>query len=94
MRPDRPFLIVHIQIGNDLGQFHVGFPIGIDGSHITPIRHIVIPHADTALLKTLRKHAIFFNHVRDQILAEIVAGMRIIRIANQLFDTGNWLLNT
>src|SRR5665647_419248 len=85
MGPNWPFLVIHVQIWIDLGEFHVGFPIGIDGSNIAPIRHLVIAHPDATLFETLREHTIFFNQMRDHVLAKIMAGILFVGIANQLF---------
>ena len=35
--PDRPFLVIEVEVGHDIGEIDIGLPIGIDRADIAPI---------------------------------------------------------
>ena len=83
--PDRPVVVVEVQLRGHLGQFHVGFPVGIDGAGVAPVGNPGFVHADAGIGEVVGEHPVAVDAMRDQVLAEVVRGLRIVVVADQLF---------
>jgi hypothetical protein len=70
--PDRPVVVVEIEFRRDLGQFHVGLPVGVDGAGIAPVGNFGAVHADARVREVVGEHAIALDAMQDDVLAEVV----------------------
>src|SRR4029077_15081000 len=83
--PNRPRSVIEIELGHHVCKINVCRPVGIDGPHISPIAALVVaPYAGSTELMCDR--AAMLHDVGDDILAEIVARIGIVRIAPQLLE--------
>ena len=83
MGPDRPTIIIKIELRIGSREVDVGIPVSIDGTDIAPVGCLARPRAHRALLEPVR-HGLAAGHdARNDVLAEIVAGLRVARIAGQ-----------
>ena len=46
MAADRPALIVEVEDGGDAGDVHVGFVVGLEGSHVAPVEGLLLVLVD------------------------------------------------
>ena len=70
--PDRPAIVVQIEFGSDLGQLHVGLPVGVDGAGVAPVGDPAAVHADAGVGEVVGEHAIAVNTTRNDVLAKVV----------------------
>ena len=73
MRPDRPFLVIHVEIRCDPCQVQVRFPVSVDRADVSPVSGLVAL-ADAAVVEALGVHSIARHQMRDEVFAEVVAG--------------------
>ena len=85
--PDRPVAVVEVERRHDVGQVDVRLPVGVDRADVAPVglaprrrsaRRIAVKRCATALP--------CFDQVRDDVLAEIVARVRVGGVAAQLLE--------
>ena len=84
--PDRPAAIVEVEIGNDVGQVDVGGPIGVDGSDVAPVGLGLLARCHAGLREVMRHRFAVLDEVGDDVLAEIMARIRIRRVALENID--------
>ena len=83
--PDRPVLVVEIELGCDLGHFHVRLPVGVDGSDVPPVRFVMIA-ADAGLGEAVGEDPVARHDVGNDVLAEVAAGALGQGVAFELFE--------
>ena len=65
LRVDLPVFLIQIELRHDVNQLHIGFPVGIQGSHILPVA-----------VKFIRIHrGAIFMAVGDDMFSEIQVGL-------------------
>ena len=73
---DGPALVVHVQAAAAAGQqVHVGVPQGVDGTHVLPVARETVGHQLLARVQ----------HVGDDVLAEVVGGVGVGLVVDQVF---------
>ncbi len=90
MGPDRPGSVVKIELGQDIGEVDIGRPIGIQRSHVPPIAARILVRSDAGAAELMRHRPAVFDNIRDDVLAEIMARIRIIRRRAAARQTGIW----
>ena len=86
MGPDRPCAVVNIELGDDVGEVNVGGPVGIHGSHVPPIGPWVVVGSDAGGGELVRHRPAILYDVRNHVLAEIMARIRVVRVTPQLVE--------
>ena len=81
--PDRPFVVVKVQFGNEIGQVDIGLPEGIDGTDVAPVGFGFQPRFDAGFGKAMRHRLAVLHDVGDQVIAEIMAGLGVLGILDQ-----------
>ncbi len=84
--PDRPAAIVEVEVGNDVGQVDIGGPIGVDRSDIAPIGLGFLARRHAGLREVMRHRFAVLDEVGNDVLAEIMARIRIGGIALEKID--------
>ncbi len=77
---DRPFRVVQIELRIDSDQIHIGFPIGVECSNVSPILNGFL----IGVLKLEGVHPSLFDHLGDDIFSEIVCAA-LSCICDQVF---------
>ena len=86
MGPDRPCTVVNIELGDDIGEVNVGGPVGIHGSYVPSIGPWIVVGPDTGGGELVRHRPAVLYEVRNYVLAEIVARIRVVRVTPQLVE--------
>ena len=89
--PDRPVAIVEVELRHHVGQVDIGLPIGVERADVAPIgarriaaRLAVAAHARAR--EVMRDRLAVLDQIRDQVLAEVAARVRIVGVALELVD--------
>ena len=72
--PDGPFGVVDVELGRDRGEVEVGFPEGVDGAHVAPVRLGIGGGRHARHGKRVGHGAALTHHAGDHVFAEVVAG--------------------
>ena len=85
VRPDRPVRGVEVQLGHDVRQRDIRFPEGVDRPDVAPVRNTVVG-VDAAFGKIDERirASPWRRMARDEVLAEVVTGLRVVGIAHEL----------
>ena len=75
-----------IERGNEVGQVDVGLPVGVDRADVAPVGLRLGTGANAGALEAVRDRAAVAHHVGDDVLAEVVARVRIGGVALQLLE--------
>ena len=86
VRPDRPFSVIHVQLGHRIGEVDIGFPIGIERADIAPIFLDLLARTNGARREEMRDGFAMLDDIGDDIAAEIALAVGIVRIAAQLLE--------
>src|SRR5580692_1526889 len=76
---DGPVVIVEVEDGGDGDDVHVGFVIGLERAYIAPVESFFFVFVD----EVVGEDAIVVDHFRQDVFAEIVAGVGIFGIFQQ-----------
>ena len=82
--PDGSATIVEVEVWRHLDQVDVGLPVGVHRAHITPVTKVSLRSVHATIAKAVRHDAVVRHHVGDDILAEVVAGIVAVGIADEL----------
>ena len=83
--PDGPLFVVQIEFGRNVCQIEVCLPERVDRAHVAPIG-LAFDHVDARIREAMGEYlGAAIDEVGNQVLAEVVAGMRVGGIADQLF---------
>ncbi len=77
--PDRPALVVQVEVRNHRHQVHVGFVVGVDRPHVAPVLHRLVVEVD----EIVRHHARLPDGLRNDVPAEVVRGVRVLGVFHQ-----------
>ncbi|PAV92443.1 hypothetical protein WR25_20465 [Diploscapter pachys] len=84
--PDGPFVVVDVELRDDIGEVDIGLPIGVDRADVAPIGGGLLAGAHAACREAVRLRLAVLDEVRNDVLAEIARGARRVGVAAQLFD--------
>ena len=81
--PDRPDLVVEVELRGDVDEVHVRLPVGVYRADIAPVGAVVV-HPDAAVEEAVRIHTVARHQMGDDVLAEVVAGLGLVGVARKL----------
>ena len=84
--PDRPAAVVEVEVGDDVGKVDIGGPIGVDGPDVAPIGLGLLGRRHARLREVMGDRLPVLDEVGDDVLAEIVARIRIRGVALEQVD--------
>ena len=79
VRPDRPLVVVEVEGRQELGEVDVGLPERVDRADVAPVRLGLEAVHDARLVEAVRVRRAARDDLRDEIVAEIMAGVRYRR---------------
>ncbi len=69
--PDWPIAIVHIELGNGVGEVEISFEIGVERTDVAPIFLDLFRGADAAVGKAMGHAMAVFDDIGDYVSAEV-----------------------
>src|SRR5579871_78754 len=79
---DGPVIVVEVEDGGDRDDVHVGFVVSLEGAYVPPIESFLLVFVD----EVVAVDAVVGDHSRENIFAEVVAGLRILGVLQQDWD--------
>ena len=77
--PDRPLLVVDVELGGHAHEFHVRLVVGIHRTHVAP----VVLRLRAYVLERVGEHAQLVDRVRHDVAAEVVRRVRVLGVGTQ-----------
>src|ERR1035437_5455029 len=78
---DRPLFVVQVEDGRNRDDVHVGFVVGFERAYVAPVARFFLVLID----EIVGKDTVVVDHLGQNILAEVMAGLRILSVLQQ-----NW----
>src|SRR5208283_4791359 len=80
VRPDRPGAVIMVEGGDEVGEVDIRRPIDVDGSDVAPVMPRLRGRPDAGLREVVRDGFAVFDEAGNDILAEVVARIQIVRV--------------
>src|SRR6478735_2945203 len=71
--PDWPCAVVKIKLRQDVSEIDVSGPVGVDGSHVSPVGARIIAGPDAGVRELMGHRPAVFHDIGNDVLAEVVA---------------------
>src|SRR5215469_1619084 len=78
----RPGLVVEVEDRRNADEVHVGFVVGVESAHVAPVEGFFGVFVD----EVIGEDAMLGDDARDDVLAEVVGGLGILRIGEERGD--------
>src|SRR5712675_3203229 len=69
--PDRPLAIVKIKLRQDISEIDVSGPVGVDGSHVSPVGSRIVAGPDAGVRELMGHRPAIFHDIENDVLAEV-----------------------
>ncbi len=81
--PDRPGAVVEVELRHKIGQVDIGLPEGVDGADVAPVGFLLKAGLHAAVGETVRDGFAVLDDVRNDVIAEIVAGIVVLAVLDE-----------